>query len=75
MAGCGGTVMKAYHKRLQKDVVIEKIHSDIQSENERRVEADILKNLHHQYLPQVSDYFVVNDVGYTVMDYVQGKSL
>lgn len=73
-AGGGGTVIKAYHKRLQKDVVIKKIHADIQDENERRVETDILKNLHHQYLPQVLDYFVVDGIGYTVMDYVQGES-
>ena len=73
-AGGGGTVIKAYHKRLQKDVVIKKIHADIQDENERRIEADILKNLHHQYLPQVFDYFVADGTGYTVMDYVQGES-
>lgn len=73
-AGGGGMVIKAYHKRLQKDVVIKKIHADIQDENERRVETDILKNLHHQYLPQVFDYFVVDGIGYTVMDYVQGES-
>lgn len=73
-AGGGGTVIKAYHKRLQKDVVIKKIHADIQDENDKRIEADILKNLHHQYLPQVFDYFVVDGTGYTVMDYVQGES-
>lgn len=72
--GGGGTVIKAYHKRLQKDVVIKKIHADIQDENDKRIEADILKNLHHQYLPQVFDYFVVEGTGYTVMDYVQGES-
>lgn len=72
--GGGGTVMKAYHKRLRKDVVIKKIHSDIQDEDEQRLEADILKNLHHPYLPQVFDYFVEDGIGYTVMDYVQGES-
>lgn len=72
--GGGGTVFKAYHKNLQKDIVIKKIHSDIQDENERRVEADILKNLHHQYLPQVFDYFVLDGTAYTVMDYVEGES-
>ena len=50
-AGGGGTVIKAYHKHQQKDVVIKKIHSDIQDETERRIEADTLKNLRHQYLP------------------------
>ena len=74
-AGGGGTVFKAYHKNLQKDIVIKKIHSDIQDDNERRIEADILKNLHHQYLPQVFDYFVEDGAAYTVMDYVEGESL
>lgn len=73
-AGGGGTVIKGYHKRLRKDVVIKKINSKIQEENEGRIETDILKNLHHQYLPQVYDYFVVDGIGYTVMDYVEGES-
>lgn len=73
-AGGGGTVFKAYHKNLQKDIVIKKIHADIQDENERRIETDILKNLHHQYLPQVFDYFVLDGAAYTVMDYIEGES-
>lgn len=73
-AGGGGTVIKAFHKRLQKYVVIKKIHSDIQDEAERRIEVDILKNLHHPYLPQVFDYFEVDGTVYVVMDYVQGES-
>lgn len=72
--GGGGTVYKAFHKRLKKDVVIKKIHSDISDENMRRAEVDILKNLHHPYLPQVFDYFIIDSAAYTVMDYVQGKS-
>ncbi len=72
--GGGGTVIKAYHKRLRKDVVVKKLHSDIQNDEEMYIEADVLKNLHHQYLPQVYDCFVIDGISYTVMDYVQGES-
>ena len=74
-AGGGGTVYKAYDKNLRKYVVIKKIHDTIKDEDKQRVEVDILKNLHHQYLPQVFSYFQIDGVGYTVMDYVEGESL
>lgn len=73
-AGGGGTVYKAYDKNLRKDVVIKKIHDTITDEEQQRVEVDTLKNLHHQYLPQVFSYFQIDGVGYTVMDYVEGES-
>ena len=73
-AGGGGTVYKAYDKNLRKDVVIKKIHDTITDEEKQRVEVDTLKNLHHQYLPQVFSYFQIDGVGYTVMDYVEGES-
>ncbi len=74
-SGGGGTVFLAWHKNLRKDVVIKKIHDYISDEEIQRVEVDILKNLHHPYLPQVFDYFTIDGVGYTVMDFVQGESL
>ncbi len=74
-AGGGGTIFLAFHKRLQKQVVIKKIHEQISDKVDQRTEVDILKNLHHPYLPQVFDYFVVDGVGYTVMDFIQGESL
>ncbi len=74
-SGGGGTVYRAWHTHLHKDVVIKKIHESITDEEQQRTEVDILKNLHHPNLPQVFDYFVLNGVAYTVMDYVQGKSL
>ncbi|MCR5676211.1 MAG: tetratricopeptide repeat protein [Lachnospiraceae bacterium] len=81
-SGGGGTVYKAFHKRLQKTVVIKKTHIRRTSEAENRREADILKNLRHTYLPQVLDFIETEDtdrqdgtVGiYTVMDFIEGKS-
>ena len=71
--GGGGTVYKAIHKRLQKEVVIKKIHDSVRAE-ERRNEVDVLKNLRHSYIPSVLDYFVIDGVSYTVMDYIEGES-
>lgn len=81
-SGGGGTVYKAYHKRLRKMVVIKKTHIRRLSESENRREADILKNLRHTYLPQVLDFIEEEEsfgnagsIGvYTVMDYVEGES-
>ena len=38
------------------------------------METDILKNLHHEYLPQVFDFLKIENDVYTVMDFVDGKS-
>ena len=73
--GGGGTVFKAYHKNLRKTVVIKKLHAGAGDEEMQRTEADILKNLHHQYLPQVYDYFTAGGTGYTVMDFIEGESI
>ena len=72
--GKGGTseVYLAYHLNLQKYVVVKKIMSGLISQDELRAETDILKNLHHPYLPQVYDFFVYNNEVYTVMDYIEG---
>ena len=74
-SGGGGVVYRAWHKNLRKDVVIKKIHDYICDENIQRTEVDVLKNLRHQNLPQVFDYFVINGAGYTVMDFVPGESM
>ena len=72
-SGGGGTVYLAYHNRLQKNVVIKKVRDGVKLDY--RIETDILKNLHHEYLPQVFD-FIQNETGiYTVMDFIPGKSL
>ena len=74
-AGGAGSVYKAFHKRLQKEVVVKKLNENINSNSMQRAEVDILKNLHHPYLPQVFDFFVVDGCAYTVMDFIQGDTL
>ncbi|MCI6713622.1 MAG: protein kinase [Lachnospiraceae bacterium] len=70
-SGGGGTIYKAYHKRLQKDVVLKKIHkSGARNEDEK----EILKNIKHSYLPQVYDFLDVEDGVFTIIDYIPGKS-
>ena len=73
-SGGGGTIFKAYHKRLQKYVVIKKMHDDVKDLLNKRIETDILKNLKHPYLPQVFDFLEINNSIYTVMDFIPGKS-
>lgn len=72
--GSGGVVYRAYHKRLQKEVVLKEIKSKGLSMADKRQEVDILKNLNHMYLPQVLDFLVYDDEVYTVMSYIPGKS-
>lgn len=73
-AGSGGTIIKAYHKNLQKDVVIKKMHDSAAEVLSKRSETDALKNLRHPYIPQVLDFVELDDGIYTVMDYIPGKS-
>nr|MCR5738429.1 protein kinase [Lachnospiraceae bacterium] len=72
--GGAGKVYKAYHKNLRKIVVIKQLKA-IMDDDIQRVEVDILKNLHHSYLPQVFDFFIIDHTAYTVMDYIEGESL
>lgn len=75
-SGGGGTVFSAYHNRLKKKVAIKKIHDKGEYVvEELRREADILKNLRHLYLPQVFDFLMLDSGVYTVMDFIEGRSL
>jgi len=73
-SGGGGIVFKAYHKGLQKYVVLKKMRSQVKGILNERTETDTLKNLHHTYLPQVYNFFKSGDDAYTVMDFIEGKS-
>ncbi len=72
--GGGGSIYKAYHKRLQKEVVIKKMHMRSRNMYKNRQEADILKNLRHSYLPQVLDFIETGNEVYTVIDFIPGES-
>ena len=74
--GGGGKVYLAKHKRLNKDVVLKFDKRKITTNPEiLRREVDVLKNLHHSYIPQVYDFIVEDDQIITVMDYIKGESL
>ena len=68
--GKGGTgvIYKAYHLRLQKYVVVKLLDTSRVSRENVRVEVDILKSLHHMYLPKVYDFLEVGQDVYTIMD-------
>lgn len=75
-SGGGGNVYLANHMRLGKLVVLKADKRKITTRPELlRREVDILKDLRHSYIPKVYDYFVENDITYTVMDYIEGESL
>lgn len=75
--GQGGTgvVYLAYHTTLQKYVVLKKLKTGAIDSTMLRREADLLKNLHHTYLPTVYDFLVVGNEVFTVIDYIDGRSL
>ena len=71
--GGAGVVYLGLHLRLQKYVVIKRIQVHFKDPAVFRVEADILKNLHHPYLPQIYDFIEQDGEVYTVMDYIEGR--
>ena len=73
--GGGGIVYKAYHERLQTEVVVKQIKDQVKGILKSRAEADILKKIKHSNLPQVYDFLEIDGEVYTVMDFVPGESL
>lgn len=73
--GGGGVVYLAWHKRLGKHVVFKEIKFPSIHLQINRKEADILKNLHHEALPGILDFILMDGRYYTVMDYISGQSL
>ena len=74
-AGGGGEVYRAYHERLQCDVVVKQIKENVKGIIEGRAEDDIMKSLKHTYLPRVYDFLEIDGEVYTVMDFIPGKNL
>lgn len=75
-SGGGGIVYLGRHIRLDKAVVLkeDKRQLSIGADALKR-EVDLLKNLSHTFIPQVYDFVQENDSVYTVMDYIDGRSL
>lgn len=75
--GKGGTgiIYLGWHLRLRKQIVIKRIKENYTGRLNVRGEADILKRLHHTYLPQVYDFLEAGGGIYTVMDYIPGYDL
>lgn len=74
-SGGGGIVFKAYHTRLEKYVAVKLIKEEILGAVNERTEADILKRLKHEGLPQVYDFIIDGSDIYTVMEFIDGCSL
>ena len=74
-SGGGGIVYKAYHLRLEKYVAVKLIKDEVKDAVDRRAEADILKRLKHEGLPQVYDFVADGGEIYTVMEFIEGGTL
>ena len=74
-SGGMGVVYLAYHLRLEKYIVLKKIKNPYADISLLRNEVDILKSLHHPYLPQVYDFVAYEGDLYTVIDYIDGCDL
>jgi serine/threonine protein kinase len=71
-----GTVYLAYDMTLQIQVAVkENLNVNPDSERQFKREASLLATLRHQNLPRVTDYFILNDRQYLVMDFVSGEDL
>lgn len=74
-SGGMGVVYLAYHLRLDKYVVMKMIKNSCADISMLRNEVDILKALHHPYLPQVYDFISYDGDMYTIIDYIEGYDL
>lgn len=73
--GGGGIVYKAYQKSVGRYVAIKLIKDNISKSIDIHGEADVLKKLKHTYIPAVYDFIIENNNVYTVMEFVEGKTL
>lgn len=74
-SGGGGIIYSGIHKRLGQKVVLKKIRTDRVNLIKKDLEIEVLLNLKHTYLPRILDFWSYNDEVYTVMEYIEGKSL
>lgn len=74
-SGGGGIIYSAIHRRLGKKVVLKKIRGDKLDILGRDREINILLNLKHTYLPRILDFWSYGSEVYTVMEFIEGRSL
>ena len=71
-----GTVYLAYDQTLDIKVALkENLNPDPESEAQFRREAKLLASLRHPNLPRVTDHFILDEIQYLVMDYIEGDDL
>ena len=73
--GGGGIVYTAFDRNLQLNVVLKQIREDVSSLLDSRAEVDILKQLKHERLPKVLDFFEYDGRLFTSMDFIRGIDL
>lgn len=78
-SGSFGTVFRARHRRLEREVVIKRLHPHLDRDEEVRErferEARILAGLDHPHVVRVYDVEQEADTDYLVMEFVDGGSL
>ena len=71
-----GTVYLAHDQTLGIQVAVkENLNPYPEGERQFQREASLLATLRHPNLPRVTDYFILEQKQYLVMDYVEGKDL
>ncbi len=71
-----GTVYLAYDQTLDIKVALkENLNPDPESEAQFKREAKLLASLRHPNLPRVTDHFILEEIQYLVMDYIEGDDL
>jgi serine/threonine protein kinase len=72
-----GAVYRAYDLHLRRPCAIKENHETSEAaQRQFEREAQLLADLHHKYLPRVTDHFIVPGQGqYLVMDFIEGEDL
>ena len=70
-----GTAYKALHTGLNKQVVLKRVHSQIENLANVGELVNKLKAINNPSLPKVIDYVQVNGTIYSVMEFIEGESL
>src|SRR3990170_5916863 len=71
-----GAVYLAYDQTLNLRVAVkENLNANPESERQFKKEAELLAKLRHAHLARVTNYFILGNQQYLVMDYIEGVDL